>query len=291
MEIRVEVGAAVLNDRQTEIGVGCFEQSGEDNAAGGDAVENQRVNVIGTEDHGEVGAGECTDAMLDDDNFAFLRRDDSGYRSQRFLKQFLMLRRRFNGAEENVSRTDLGESGTKADLDMDNGHAGGTRVIEDACDTSQEGVFVVFGVDGNDAGLLWETHGSRLPLRGVIRSWIGIGSLGNLDGTRRRSPSGCNRQIFIAGIAVIRQKRGYYAQGFDLRFHPRQLGFFQPENFVRILHESTPFRSLRSVRSLCAFNLDSGKNSNPKEGALPGRTSCCSTSGRRTNRLPVSQRL
>jgi hypothetical protein len=26
-------------------------------------------------------------------------------------------------------------------------------VIEDACGTSQEGVFVVFGVDGDDAGL------------------------------------------------------------------------------------------------------------------------------------------
>ena len=95
MEIGIEVGTAILNDHQTEIGIGCFEQSGEDNAAGGDAVENQRVNVIGTEDHGEVGAGECTDAMLGDDNFAFFRRDDSGYRSQRFLKQFLMLRREF----------------------------------------------------------------------------------------------------------------------------------------------------------------------------------------------------
>ena len=30
MEIEVEIGAAVLNDCQTEIGVGCFEQSGED---------------------------------------------------------------------------------------------------------------------------------------------------------------------------------------------------------------------------------------------------------------------
>src|SRR4029077_15531840 len=39
------------------------------------------------------------------------------------------------------------------DLDMNNGHASGTRVIEDACGTSQEGVLVVFGVDGNDAGL------------------------------------------------------------------------------------------------------------------------------------------
>ncbi len=38
------------------------------------------------------------------------------------------LRRGFNGAEENVSRTDLRQPGTKADSDMDNGHAGGTRV-------------------------------------------------------------------------------------------------------------------------------------------------------------------
>jgi len=158
MEIGVEVGAAVLDDRQTEIGVGCFEQSGEDNPAGGDAIENQRVNIIGTEDHGEIGAGERTDAMLGDDNFAFFRRDDSGYRSQRFLKQFLMLRRGFQGAEENVSRTDLGESGTKADLRVDNGHAAGTTVIEDACGTRQEGIFVVFGVDGNDAGLAIQTQ-------------------------------------------------------------------------------------------------------------------------------------
>ena len=153
MEIGVEVGAAVLNDRQTEIGVECFEQSGEDNAAGGDTVENHRVNVIGTENHGEVGAGEGTDAMLGDDNFAFFRRDDSGYRSERFLEQFLMLRRGFNGTEENVSRTDLRKPGTKTNLDMDNGHAGSACVIKYASSTSEEGVFVVFGVDGNDAGL------------------------------------------------------------------------------------------------------------------------------------------
>jgi hypothetical protein len=48
---------------------------------------------------------------------------------------------------------------------------------------------------------LWEARGSRLPLRGVIRLRIGIGSLGNLDGPRRRRPAGRNRQICIAGIA------------------------------------------------------------------------------------------
>jgi hypothetical protein len=36
---------------------------------------------------------------------------------------------------------------------MDYGHAAGTCMIEDTRGTSQEGVFVVFCIDGNDAGL------------------------------------------------------------------------------------------------------------------------------------------
>ena len=51
-----------------------------------------------------------------------------------------------------AARATLKKSGTKADLDMDNGHAGGTRVAENACGTSEEGVFIVFGVNGNAAG-------------------------------------------------------------------------------------------------------------------------------------------
>jgi hypothetical protein len=113
METGVEVGAAVLNDRQTEIGVGCFEQSGEDNAASGDAVENQRVNVIGAEDHGEVGAGEGTDAMLGDDNFAFFRRDDSRDSSERVLKQFLMLRRGLTAPKRTFRELTSGSPGRK----------------------------------------------------------------------------------------------------------------------------------------------------------------------------------
>ena len=153
METGVEVSAAIFNNREAEIGIGSLDQRRENDAAGRNAEQYQRINIVGPEDHGEVGAGEGTDAMLGDDNFALFRRDDSRDRSERFLKQFLMLRRGFNGAEEYVSRTDLRQPGTKPDLDMDNGYAGGTRVVEDACGTSQEGVFVVFGVDGNDAGL------------------------------------------------------------------------------------------------------------------------------------------
>jgi len=91
--------------------------------------------------------------MLGDDNLAFFWGDERGNRSQRFLKQFLMLRRGLDGTEEDVSRTDFWKSGAEADLDMDNGKAGGACVIENACGTGKEGVFVVFGVDGNDAGL------------------------------------------------------------------------------------------------------------------------------------------
>jgi hypothetical protein len=45
MEIGVEVGdSSPLNDRETEIGIGRFEQGGEDNAAGGNARSLIRVN-------------------------------------------------------------------------------------------------------------------------------------------------------------------------------------------------------------------------------------------------------
>jgi len=153
METGVEVSAAIFDNREAEIGIGCLDQRRENDAAGRNAEQYQRINIVGPEDHGEVGAGEGTDAMLGDDNFALFRCDDSRDRSERFLKQLLMLRRGFNGAEEYVSRTDLRQPGTKPDLDMDNGYAGGTRVVEDTCGTSQEAVFVGFGVDGNDAGL------------------------------------------------------------------------------------------------------------------------------------------
>jgi|ERR1700730_5728717 hypothetical protein len=69
------------------------------------------------------------------------------------MKQFLMLRRGLNGTEEDVSRTNFWKSGAEADLDMDNGKASGTCMIENACGTGKEGVFVVFGVDGNGAAL------------------------------------------------------------------------------------------------------------------------------------------
>ena len=91
--------------------------------------------------------------MFGDDNFPIFRGDNRGNRSERLLKEFLMLCRGLNGTEDHVSGTNLGQSGAKADLDVDNRDASGTRVIEDSCGTSQEGVLVILRIDGNDAGL------------------------------------------------------------------------------------------------------------------------------------------
>ena len=40
MDLGIEVGAAVFDDSETEIGVGSFKQCGEDDTTGGDSIEN-----------------------------------------------------------------------------------------------------------------------------------------------------------------------------------------------------------------------------------------------------------
>jgi hypothetical protein len=52
---------------------------------------------------------------------------------------------------------------------------------------------------------LRETRGFRLPLRGVIRLWIGIGSLLNLDGPWRRNPTGRGRRTVRFEGALIQR--------------------------------------------------------------------------------------
>jgi len=64
MEIGVEVGAAVLDDGEAEIVVGGFEQSGEDNAAGRNAEEDKRVNIVGAENHSQVSSREALTRCL-----------------------------------------------------------------------------------------------------------------------------------------------------------------------------------------------------------------------------------
>ena len=91
VEIGVEIGAAILDHRGAEIGVRGFEQSGKNDSARGDAEKDERIDVIGAENHREVGAGERADAVFRHDNFAFSRCDGRRDRSERTFKEFLML--------------------------------------------------------------------------------------------------------------------------------------------------------------------------------------------------------
>ena len=125
VEIGVEVGAAVEEDDEAIIVVGGMEESGEDNAAGGDAEEDERVDFFRAEDHGEVRASKGADAMLGDDNVAFPRGDGGMDRSGRAEESLLMPGIRADGAEEHVARTNFGEARAKADLDVNDRHAGG----------------------------------------------------------------------------------------------------------------------------------------------------------------------
>jgi hypothetical protein len=69
VELRIEVSTAVFNNHETKIGVSSFEQSGEDHAACRDSVKNQRINIVGAKNHGEIGASKRTNPMLSDNDF------------------------------------------------------------------------------------------------------------------------------------------------------------------------------------------------------------------------------
>ena len=86
MELGIQISTTILNNRDTEIGVNSFEQSGQDDAAGSNAKQNQRVNVIGAKDHIEIRTGKGADAMLGDDYVTLFRSDDRRNRSERLPK-------------------------------------------------------------------------------------------------------------------------------------------------------------------------------------------------------------
>ena len=74
-----------------------------------------------------------------------------------------------NGAKERISGTNLWEARSKADLDVDDCHPGSASMIENACGSSQESVFAVFGVDGNNSGLT--IHAQHGGVGRVNRKW------------------------------------------------------------------------------------------------------------------------
>ena len=86
MQVRVQIGATVADDRETVVGVGRREQGGQNDAAGRNAIKDQRIDVLGAQDHREIGAGEGADPVLGNDNFILARCDRSRDCCKRLLK-------------------------------------------------------------------------------------------------------------------------------------------------------------------------------------------------------------
>jgi len=158
----VQVSATVADYGKTVIGVRGLDESGKNDTTGRNAVKDQCVDVIGAKNHGEIRAGEGTDSVLGYNDFIALRCDGSRDRPERLPEEPLMLLGGFNGAEESISGADLGEPRSKTYLDVDDGHASSTSMIENTCGSNQKGVFALPGVDGNDAGLTIHAQDGRV---------------------------------------------------------------------------------------------------------------------------------
>jgi hypothetical protein len=162
MKLCVQISAAIAYDGKTVISISSLEESGQDDATGRNSVKNQRIDVIGAEDHREIGASEGTDPALGDNNFILDRTDCIRDRSKGFSKKLLMLLRGLNGTEERISGTDLREARPKTDLDVDDCHAASAGMIENTPGSNQKSVFGLSCVDGNNAGLTVHTQDSRV---------------------------------------------------------------------------------------------------------------------------------
>ena len=113
MEAGVAIGAAIGDHEDAVVGVAGFQQSGEDDAAGGDAEQNQSIDFGCAENHCKIGAGEGADAVLGDDNVG-------GFGAERGMdfagligEQALVPRAAFDGPEERIAGADLGQARRK----------------------------------------------------------------------------------------------------------------------------------------------------------------------------------
>ena len=151
LQFGIEVGTAVLDDHQAVVGVGGLAEGGEYDAAGGDTEEDEGFDVVGAEDHFEVGACEGADAVFGDDDVFRLRSDCGVDRARGALEKAPVLRGGLDSGEEEIARADFGKIGAKADLHVDNAHSGGAGALQDACGAGEQ--FLILDVDGDDAGL------------------------------------------------------------------------------------------------------------------------------------------
>ena len=84
MKHRVQVSATIGDDRKTVIGVSSFDESGEDDTAGRNAVKNQCIDLVDAKNHIEICAGEGTDSVFGYNDVIALRCDGIGDRPKRF---------------------------------------------------------------------------------------------------------------------------------------------------------------------------------------------------------------
>lgn len=132
MKFGVLVGAAVAQNDEAIIGVGGMEEGREDDAAGGDAEQDERLDFAGAEDHVEVRASEGADAVFGDDDVVCARGHGRMNRAGGAEEGLLMFGIRADGGEKHVARADFRETWAEADLDVDDGDAGSAGAIKDA---------------------------------------------------------------------------------------------------------------------------------------------------------------
>lgn len=89
MYIRIGVDAAILHHNQAVVSVAGVKQRGEHDAAGGNAEQHERVDLLRAQNHLEVGSVERIDAVLRNDYLVVNGCDVWMNRACRALKHLL----------------------------------------------------------------------------------------------------------------------------------------------------------------------------------------------------------
>ena len=151
MQLLVEIGTTVFDDDKAVIGICGFPNCRKNDTAGGDAKEDQGVDVVSAEDHFEIGTGEGADPVLGDDNVVRLWPERGMNGGCGTLEEALMLRGRFDGGKQAIVGADLRKIRTKADRHMDDAHSSGSGMLQHVCRAGEQ--LLVFEVDRDDADL------------------------------------------------------------------------------------------------------------------------------------------
>lgn len=101
-QVGVSIEAAVAHDDGSVICVAGVEERRQDHTAGGDAKEDQRVDLPRPQDHLQVCAREGADAVFRDDDVGFRRAERCMDRVGRTLEKPLVLRGMKDRSEERV---------------------------------------------------------------------------------------------------------------------------------------------------------------------------------------------